>query len=332
MKQLTAIDLFCGAGGLTLGLKETGFKTLFAIDFDPQFSETFTYNFPKIKLFVEDITNFTDEKIIESVGDNTIDIIVGGPPCQGFSIAGNIGRQFLDDDRNHLFKEFVRFVDVIKPKVFLMENVASLATHNRGKSLKEIIKAFENINYDVVYKVLNAADYGVPQERRRIFIIGTYNQKNTFIFPKEIPTRLTIFDAIEDLPPLKSGEESTSIPNHKAMNHTKQMLDKMSYVTDGGDRTQIPEHLRPKSGDARKYIRYNSKKPAPTVTGDMRKIFHYKQNRALTPRELARLQSFPDSFIFKGSSINVQQKIGNAVPPKLAKTLFLSIKEQLLNE
>jgi DNA (cytosine-5)-methyltransferase 1 len=125
-----------------------------------------------------------------------------------------------------------------------------------------------------------------------------------------------------------SGETS-NIANHDAMNHTEQMLEKMNYVTDGGNRLDIPIHLRPKSGDIRKYVRYNSNKPSFCVTGDMRKIFHYSQNRALTNRELARIQSFPDDFIFLGSSISVQQQIGNAVPPKLAKIVANSIKEYL---
>ena len=167
--------------------------------------------------------------------------------------------------------------------------------------------------------------YSVPQERRRIFIIGVRGL-NTFEFPEKSKKIITIKEAIGDLPPLQSGE-SSSIPNHVAMTHSPQMLEKMSYVKDGGNRNDIPEDLRPKSGDVRKYIRYCSSKPAPCVTGDMRKIFHYSQNRALTCRELARLQTFPDDFIFVGNSINVQQQIGNAVPCRLAYKVALKIKE-----
>ena len=131
------------------------------------------------------------------------------------------------------------------------------------------------------------------------------------------------------MPALKSGEENSSIPNHNAMKHSNQMLEKMSFVKDGGNREEIPEILRPKSGDVRKYIRYKSDAPSVCVTGDMRKIFHYNQNRALTPRELARLQTFPDDFVFYGTSINIQQQIGNAVPPLLAKKISLKVKEYL---
>ena len=150
-----------------------------------------------------------------------------------------------------------------------------------------------------------------------------------FEFPEGNNNKISVKEAIEDLPALANGEKS-SIPNHFAMKHTKQMLKKMSYVTDGGDRSDIPEELRPKSGDARKYIKYYSSQPSVTVTGDMRKIFHYEQNRALSSRELARLQTFPDSFIFEGTSISVQQQIGNAVPPNLSEGVAKNVRKSLI--
>jgi DNA (cytosine-5)-methyltransferase 1 len=213
--------------------------------------------------------------------------------------------------------------------MFMMENVAALETHNKKKTISEIISEFEKIGYQVKYKVLNSADYGIPQNRRRIFIIGTTG-KNNFQFPLKNNKKITIKEAIEDLPKLKSGEKS-NIANHKAMNHSKQMLEKMSYIPDGGDRKFIPEDLRPASGDIRKYVRYDSKKPSFCITGDMRKVFHYNQNRALTCRELARIQTFPDSFIFKGKDGKVQQQIGNAVPVLLANKLAEQVKRVLLN-
>ena len=142
---------------------------------------------------------------------------------------------------------------------------------------------------------------------------------------------MTIKEAIDDLPKLESGE-SSDIPNHIAMNHSKQMLEKMKYVKDGGNRLDIPEEIRPKSGDLRKYIRYDSKKPSVCVTGDMRKIFHYNQNRALTCRELARIQTFPDNFVFLGNSGKIQQQIGNAVPVKLAEQIASQVREVLDSE
>ena len=264
-------------------------------------------------------------------GNNKIDVIIGGPPCQGFSIAGKIGRNFIDDERNQLFKEFVRFVEVIKPRIFVMENVAALKTHNKGKTIEEIVKEFERVGYTVKYDVLNAVNYGVPQQRRRIFVIGTLDKENKFNFPEKTTKQITIAEALKGLPKLESGETS-DIPNHNAMNHSKQMLEKMSYVKDGGNRNDIPEDIRPKSGDIRKYIRYNSNEPSICITGDMRKVFHFNQNRALTGRELARIQTFPDDFIFKGNAGKVQQQIGNAVPPKLAFQIANSVKEVLDNE
>lgn len=329
MEKIKYIDLFSGAGGMSLGFDKANFENVLAVEYDSCYADTYKYNFPDHNVRVGDIKEISNDEIRKLVKNRKIDVIIGGPPCQGFSLAGNIGRNFIDDERNHLFKEFVRFVDVIRPKVFVMENVAALKTHNNGKTIKEIVAEFEKLGYSVKYQVLNAAEYGVPQQRRRIFVIGT-QWENNFKFPKKSKEVITIKDAIADLPRLKSGEMS-DIPNHIAMKHTEQMLEKMSYVRDGGDRFDIPEKLRPKSGDARKYIRYNSKEPSICITGDMRKVFHYNQNRALTGRELARIQTFPDDFIFKGNAGKIQQQIGNAVPPRLAFQIANCVKETLEN-
>lgn len=329
----TYVDLFCGAGGLSLGFDKAGFENIFAVECNADFAETYKYNFPDHKLAIADIRNITEEEILEIIDGRRVDVIIGGPPCQGFSIAGNIGRTFLDDERNQLFKEFVRFVSFLRPKMFMMENVAALATHLKGKTIDVIVKALENAgaDYRVKWKVLNSVNYGVAQERRRIVIVGVRSDlKTTFSYPQKAERIFTVKEVIGNLPALQSGETS-DIPNHSAMRHSAQMLKKMSYVRDGGDRMDIPEELRPASGDKRKYIRYDSKKPSVCVTGDMRKIFHYEQNRALTARELARLQSFPDDFVFLGASIKIQQQIGNAVPPKLAYQIALKIQETLEN-
>jgi len=327
------IDLFCGAGGLSVGFDKAGFENIFSVEFNSAFAKTYTRNFPSHNLLVEDIRDILNETIKELVGNREVDIIIGGPPCQGFSIAGNIGRTFMDDERNCLFKEFVRFVREVNPKMFIMENVAAMATHLKGATIKSIVDAFEHagIGYRVKWEVLNTVNYEIAQERRRIVIVGVRSDLNTeFEYPTHSDTIKTIQDVIGDLPPLLSGEKS-NVPNHIAMSHSEQMLEKMSYVKDGGNRNDIPETLRPKSGDVRKYIRYDSQKPSVCVTGDMRKIFHYKQNRALTCRELARIQTFPDSFIFEGTSIQIQQQIGNAVPPKLANLLAEQVKGVLKN-
>lgn len=327
----TYIDLFCGAGGLSLGFAKAGFENLFSVEVNADFAKTYKRNFPSHNLIVDDIRNIDNNKIFKLVGECEVDVIIGGPPCQGFSLAGNIGRSFIDDERNRLFKEFVRFVSCTQPKMFVMENVASMATHLKGKTIQIIVDAFENAGagYKVKYEVLNSANYGIAQERRRIVVVGVRNDIDSeFFYPTKSEKVYTIKNVIGDLPVLKSGETS-NIPNHIAMKHSSQMLEKMRYIKDGGNRMDIPEGLRPKSGDIRKYIRYDSNKPSVCVTGDMRKIFHYEQNRALTARELARIQSFPDDFIFEGTSIQIQQQIGNAVPPKLAYKIAKQIEEAL---
>ena len=323
-EQYTYIDLFSGAGGLSLGFNNAGFYNLFSVEIEKQFCNTYAKNFPDHNI---DIKNLTKSEIMDLINKSNVDVIIGGTPCQGFSIAGNPGRTFLDDPRNHLFKEFARIVKIIQPKIFLIENVARLYNHNKGKTRLEIINEFTKLGYHVECKLFNMADFGVPQYRRRIVFIGSKSNKE-IIFPQPTYIYTTIKDAINNLPKLNSGCHS-NIPNHIAMNHTEEMLNKMSYIKDGGNRLEIPEHIRPKKGDARKYIRYNSSKPSICITGDMRKVFHYNQNRALTVRELARVQSFPDNFIFTGSSISQQQQVGNAVPPLFAELLANSIRDML---
>ena len=331
-KRYTYIDLFSGAGGLSLGFSGKGFNNVLSIDIEPVFCQTYKRNFPSHKLIQKDISKVTNEEILDILSGQHVNVVVGGPPCQGFSMAGNTGRKFIDDPRNYLFKEFARVISVVKPEIFLMENVARLYTHNKGQTREEILKTFAELGYKTECKVLNTADYGVPQIRSRIIFIGTHlNSK--ILFPKAEFTKenyRTIKDALGDLPILNSGE-SSSIPNHVAMKHSEQMLRKMSYVKDGGTKEDIPANLRPQKGDARKYIRYDSHKPSVCVTGDMRKIFHYSQNRALTVRELARIQSFPDDFIFEGSSISQQQQVGNSVPPLFAGILAECVEEMLEN-
>ncbi|WP_353170098.1 DNA (cytosine-5-)-methyltransferase [Flavobacterium sp.] len=329
--EINYIDLFSGAGGMSLGFDQVGFNNIFSIDIEPRFCETYKTNFPKHNLIQKDISKLSNEEIKSLIGKQIIDVIIGGPPCQGFSMAGNIGRKFIDDSRNQLFREFARIVEIVQPSYFVMENVARLFTHNKGETKKEITELFKKMSYHVDCKVVNTADFGIPQVRNRILFIGN-RISNNIIFPtKTIDKPISIKEAIDKLPKLKSGEKS-KIPNHISMNHSEQMLEKMKYVSDGGNRYEIPELIRPKSGDVRKYIRYKSTEPAVCVTGDMRKIFHYSQNRALTVRELATLQTFPLDFIFKGSTISQQQQVGNSVPPILAKEIALTIKKMMKND
>lgn len=322
----TYIDLFSGAGGLSFGFDKSGFKNIFSLDNEVNFCKTYKRNFPGHVLIERDIIGFTEEEIEKQIKNEQVDVIVGGPPCQGFSMAGNIGRKFIDDPRNHLFKEFIRIVKIVKPSFFVMENVARLYTHNNGRTREEILLKFKEIGYYVKCKILNSADYSVPQIRKRVIFIGSRFNDNILFPENSVNQYKTVKEAIEDLPPLKSSQGSV-FPNHVAMNHSDQMLEKMGYISNGGNRNEIPVRIRPKTGDVRKYIRYNSNKPSITITGDMRKVFHYSQNRALTVRELARLQSFPDNFIFEGTSISQQQQVGNSVPPLMAEAIANTVKQ-----
>lgn len=326
----TYIDLFSGSGGFSLGFDDAGFENIFSVEYDREICRTYRYNFPTHNLLELDIRTLSGERIREATNGRKVDVVIGGPPCQGFSMASNIGRRFTDDPRNHLFKEFVRIVDIVRPACFVMENVARLYTRLRGATREEIIQSFGKIGYRVEAAVVCASDYGVPQNRYRVLFVGAEgNQAGPIIFPAKRPgRRLTIKDAIDKYPPLESGQKS-DIPNHQAMAHSRQMLEKMSYVRDGGGREDIPEPIRPQKGDIRKYIRYDSGKPSICITGDMRKVFHYSQNRALTVRELAAIQTYPDDFIFLGSSMKQQQMVGNSVPPVLARSIAEAVKKML---
>lgn len=319
------IDLFSGAGGLSLGFSKAGFQQILSVELEDAYCKTYKTNFPEHYLVQADLTQLSNDDLRKHLKGKAVDVVVGGPPCQGFSMAGKIGRTFADDPRNHLFKEFVRVVQTVKPRFFVMENVARLYTHNSGRTRNEIIQHFQNIGYDVECKILNAVDFGVAQQRSRIVFIGR-RDKGEILFPQPVQAaNKTVGDAIGHFPKLSAGEHHVGIVNHEAMNHTPQMLEKMAFVKNGGNRNDIPEHLRPTSGDVRKYIRYHRDKPSVCVTGDMRKVFHYEQNRALTVRELAALQSFPDDFVFCGQKIAQQQQVGNAVPPLLAEAIARAV-------
>lgn len=329
--KLNYIDLFSGAGGMSLGFDQAGFNHLFSVDIEKSFCETYKANFPNHTLIQNDISKISDDEIKKMSKDCSVAVVIGGPPCQGFSIAGNIGRKFIEDSRNQLFREFARVVEVVQPQYFVMENVARLFTHNKGETKKEIIELFQKMNYNVDCKIVNTADFGIPQVRKRVLFIGNRVSRKIEFPKKKVEKPLSIKEAIDNLPKLNSGEKS-EIPNHISMNHTEQMLKKMSYISDGGNRNEIPEPIRPKSGDVRKYIKYKSSEPSVCVTGDMRKIFHYSQNRALTVRELATLQTFPIDFVFKGSTISQQQQVGNSVPPVLAKEIAMTILKMMKND
>jgi len=195
-KNYNYIDLFSGAGGFSLGFDRAGFKNIFSIDFDESFNLTYKFNFPNHLLIERDISQIKSKEIKSFYDGQDIDVIIGGPPCQGFSMAGNIGRTFIDDPRNHLFNDFAKFVSIIMPKSFVMENVQRLYNHNKGKTRNQIISLFKQVGYNVECKILNTVNFGVPQNRRRVIFIGN-RLNNKIIFPKETKKIKSIKDAIE---------------------------------------------------------------------------------------------------------------------------------------
>lgn len=338
---MNVIDLFSGCGGLSYGFVEAGCNVIIGVDNDETALKTFEFNHPNSKGLNLDLF---DERFIvdleKEVGERKVDIIVGGPPCQGFSLTGS---RNVEDPRNRLYKAMFIAVEKFNPKAILIENVPSIEKLYGGKFYDLIISEFKkNGNYDFKSKILYAPDYGVPQIRRRIFFIGIRKDIGKVSFPKETndPNNyVTCSDAISDLPSLENtlGEEiqdystkaktdyqklmrkdSKKIYNHIATNHTEEVKKVISLVPDGGNYKDLPKGV----GTSRKFneawTRYCSKKPSKTIDTGHRNHFHYKYNRIPTVRENARLQSFPDNFIFIGNKTQQYRQVGNAVPPLLS--------------
>ena len=340
----TVIDLFCGCGGLSFGFIEAGYDVLLGIDHWKDAIITFENTHKNAKGIVADLFTETPKDISKQTGIKDIDVIIGGPPCQGFSIAG---KRIIDDERNQLYKSFVSFVDFYKPKAFLMENVPNIVSMGKGIVKDSIIKDFEKLGYTVVYKVLLASEFGVPQNRRRAFFVGTKNNKE-FVFPEPTTKNpVNAEDAISDLSE-KSIIDGTNyktepksdyqklirgksnfIYNHEITNHSEQTTSIISLVPDGGNYKDLPEELRKTRNVNIAWTRLNSKKPSFTIDTGHRHHFHYKYNRVPTVRESARIQSFPDTFIFLGSKTSQYKQVGNAVPPILAQIIATEVKKYL---
>jgi DNA (cytosine-5)-methyltransferase 1 len=338
------IDLFCGCGGLSYGFIEAGYDVLLGIDHWKDAIVTFENTHKNAKGLVADLFTETPKDISKKTGIKDVDIIIGGPPCQGFSIAG---KRIIDDERNQLYKSFVSFVKHYQPKVFLMENVPNIVSMGKGVVKNSIIEDFEKLGYKVVYKVLLASDFGVPQNRKRAFFVGTKN-KAEFVFPEPTTENpISAKEAISDLPEksLTDGTKykteaksdyqkvirgkSIGVYNHEITNHSEQTTSIISLVPDGGNYKDLPEELRNTRNVNIAWTRLNSKKPSFTIDTGHRHHFHYKYNRVPTVRESARIQSFPDTFIFLGSKTSQYKQVGNAVPPILAKVLATEIKKYL---
>jgi len=348
-RTFNIIDLFCGCGGLSYGFELENFKVLLGIDNDKMALETFKFNHKGSKAILGDITQISYEDIKKAIGNEKIDLIVGGPPCQGMSLSGP--RKF-HDPRNRLYLSFIRLVEEIKPIGFVIENVPGLVGLFNGAIKDSILEEFNKLGYTVQYRILNAADYGVPQLRRRVIFVGLRDK--TFEFPEathEENDYITCEMALNDLPALDSDylgsefetyekppsnqyqelmrKDSKGIYNHIAAAHSDKVKKIISLVPEGGNYKDLPEEYKNTRNFHVAWTRFHSKKPAPTIDTGHRHHFHYLYNRVPTVRESARLQSFPDKFIFLGNKTEQFRQVGNAVPPLLAKQIARKIKKYL---
>lgn len=345
------IDLFCGAGGFSLGFEMAGFETELAIDLWEPAIDTFNYNREnKVGLNI-DIYEYDNERLEEFLDTHDIDGIIGGPPCQGFSM---VGTRDAEDDRNNLYLQYVRFVDVVKPKFFILENVKGLLTLKDGFFKQDIIDRFSDLGYNVNFRMLKASDYGVAQNRERVFFVGLRKDlfgDKFFEFPKgNSANAVSTSEALSDLPSLDNGENpeeyrcapqndyqrlmrenSTKITNNEITNHTEQTKSIIAMVPDGGNIKDLPEKYYKVRNYSTAFKRMNSKKPSTTIDCGHRNYFHYSENRVPTVRESARIQSFPDDYHFTGSKTSQYTQVGNAVPALLAKAMAIQIKELLDN-
>ncbi len=342
--KYSVLDLFCGCGGLSLGFEMAGFEVKFAIDNWEDALVTYRKNHKGTKTLNADLLLLNPKDVEFEYDIHNVDIIIGGPPCQGFSVAG---KRIVDDDRNKLYKSFVRFVEYFKPKAFVMENVPNILSIGDGAIKEEILRDFSKLGYKVSYKVLIASDYGTPQNRRRAIFVGLHDGKK-FDFPKksvEIP--VTTFEALSDLPK-DSVEDGNNYPfkpqsdyqrfirknanklyNHQITNHTPETKRIIAMVPDGGNYKNLPKEMWNLRKVHIAWTRMNSQKPCFTIDTGHRHHFHYKYNRIPTVRESARIQSFPDNFIFIGSRTSQNKQVGNAVPPLMAKAIAEQLKIQL---
>lgn len=313
------ISLFTGAGGLDIGFKEAGFKGLLASDIMPQARDSFSLNFPDEPYLLEDIRKLSISDIKAYVGNKNVDVIIGGPPCQGFS---NMGNKNSADPRNMLFESYVKIVDAIRPKCFVFENVKGLFTMFEGRYFEQVVNAFMAIGYNLHYSMLDTSNYGVPQKRERIFIVGTTYEEQ-FLFPAHSSTSYgnikafrNVGEAISDL--MDKGEE---IPNHIALNHSDVVIRRYQLIPEGGKLPkpeELPEDIRRKNfGNT--YTRLHRQEVSSTIVpGNNALPVHPVLNRSLTPREGARIQTFPDTYIFSGDRRSQCIQVGNAVPPLMA--------------
>lgn len=351
--KYNGIDIFSGAGGLSLGAQWAGINVTTAIEINDSAADTYQLNHKDAKVVRADIRTLNPQDYVNENGP--VFIIMGGPPCQGFSLSNTMHRD-MTNPQNYLFKEFVRFVKVIRPKWFLFENVYGITNIEHGKVEKYIQKCFEDLEYIVKPKVLWANEYGVPQRRNRFFMVGN-RLGIDFEFPEPTHTEenfVTVADAISDLPILSNGDHIESEPYTKKASEASEyarlmrkgsktakqnyvsrnndlVIKRYHYIRPGGNWRSIPEKLMKNYSDKSRchsgiYKRLKADEPSVVISNYRKSmLIHPNQDRGLSVREAARIQSFPDKFIFKGPLTHIQQQIGNAVPPLLAKAVFNKI-------
>lgn len=382
MQQYSVFDLFCGTGGFSYGMERSGlgFQTKLGVDVLPIATQTFQRNHPHAVALSADIRKLRRVNVEQAtkIARNKVDVIVGGPPCQGFSSIRPFRSTNDDDPRNSLFEEYASFVNFFHPRVFVMENVVGLATHKGGATIDSMQACFQALGYRCEWRLLNAANYGVPQKRERLIMIGGRdNVKPIFpepthlfdgptvgyrdssrlvrsserdLFAPKLPSAVTVLEAIGDLPSVASGEEAIfydrppmneyqaalrgqaqELRLHNATVHSKKMLEIIRHS--GKNIDCIPRHLIT-SGFSTSYSRLDGDVPSVTLTVNFvhpgsNRCIHPLQDRALTPREGARLQSFDDSFYFAGNRTQVVKQIGNAVPPLLGQAIAAAVARML---
>lgn len=346
----SVIDLFAGVGGLSLGFEKQGFDVLIANEYDKSIAAAYTENHKNTKMIVGDITSLDLKKIFVPY-TGKIDVVIGGPPCQGFSQKGQ--RKTIHDKRNFLFKYYVAVVELVKPRYFVMENVPNLLTAENGFFLKEIEELFNKMGYSLEHGVLNASDYGVPQNRRRAVIIGKLNGVAPKL-PKPKDIKVTIWDAISDLAYLESGEgtyeqeyknapesdyqkilrgNSKVLYNHAVTKHSPLALERLALIPPNAGKEVLPKEHLTKSIYSGTWTRMRKDEISVTITTrfdtpSSGKFTHPFLDRAITVREAARIQSFPDDFRFVGNKGSQMKQVGNAVPPLLAA----AIAEVIMND
>lgn len=349
-KQYTGIDIFSGAGGLSLGASMAGIDVKYAIEVNPYAAKSFEFNHKGSKVLCGDIRKIKSGDFLKK--DENVFIIMGGPPCQGFSMANTMSRN-MDNPNNMLFKEFVRLVAEVNPEWFVLENVWGMTKMNDGQTIEMIKQSFETIEpvgYRVKWKILWADEYGVPQRRMRMFMVGNRLGVD-FCFPEPTATKVTVDEAIGDLPVLKNGDMIDSLPYSKEFEDASKyaqlmrrgseqsrqnfvsrnndlVIERYKHIGQGQNWRAIPEELMHNYADKTRchsgiYKRLYGNRPSVVITNYRKSmLIHPYQDRGLSVREAARLQSFPDTFIFQGPHMSIQQQIGNAVPPLLAKAVM----------